>query len=339
MVKAIFGSLIGMLLFILVLFGNMLINSDDQFASDKLDRVPEYHIQVIVQNSNENFWNNLKLGASAAAEEQNVFVEFVPVAQNDASTINTAVEKGIYANVDGIALQATATDTVNMIKTLTEEGKQIAAFENYYYDFKNIPQLPVIGSNNYDIGYYAGDMTVEATVGKKKKKDGKYEVGLILNDANNQDNEVKNNSIVQGILQAFVLYKDDINLSADHIYPMDTGIFDQEKLNSLILPDAKNLDVIICTDEKITPSVAQLLLDKDMTKDITIIGFGDKDQTLNFVKRGVIYGAVCPDSYKIGYYTVQQLVKKIKGETISYSKLIDLKEINADNVEQYISEE
>lgn len=329
-----------MLLLVLVMFSNMVVNSENQFVSDKLDRVPEYHIQVIVQNSNENFWKNLKEGANVAAKELNVFVEFVPVSQTDAVTINTAVEKGIYANVDGLALQATESDTIALIKTLSENEEQIVAFENFYYNVKSVPKVPVIGSNTYDIGSYSGEMAIQAIEEKKKDQDEKIEVGVILNNTNNKGNEGYNNSIVQGIMYSLV--KGNVNLTMEHIYTLDNGMFEaQRKLKQDVLPDVKNneLDVIICTDEKMTPSVAKMLVDNNVAKDIVFIGYGDRGQTLDYIKRGVIYGVLCPDAYKTGYYTVKQLVEKIKGEPISYGTLIDLEKIYQKDVEKRMADE
>lgn len=322
MMKAIFSGLVGMLLFLLVLFGLLLFNPNDNDSESGSYTKPTYHIQLLVQNSEESFWKQLMKGATDAGEKFNVYVEFVKLPQKDANTVNAAVEKAMLSKVDGIALQATDDEIKDKVTEAKMDGLKVVTYENYYY---NMPNIPVIGSNSYYIGIYAGEMAAKA-LGNKGN------VAVILNDANNQTNEKYNNLIVQGITQAFSLYT--ISLTNDHIYTIDTGMFEKEKLESMILPDIDDIDLIICTDEKITPSVAQMISEEYLVKDkdIEIIGYGDRAQTLNFIERGIIYGSVCPDAYQIGYSTVKQLKKSLDGEQISDFDNTELYKIDYTNV-------
>ncbi|WMJ88666.1 sugar ABC transporter substrate-binding protein [Anaerocolumna sp. MB42-C2] len=323
MIRWIFGMLFGMLLLILVMFGQLLYNTNEDKGNQESVEKPEYHLQIIVQNTDEYFWSFFKEGAKAAEREYGVYVEFVPVSRKDAGVIKEAVEKGINAGVDGIAFQPA--DTKQTQDILAEAKKQGIGLLTYENDSFNIPNTPMVGSSSYNIGTMAGNMAVNAT-------NGKSNVVVVMNEAGEQGDVLYRNLLIQGIMESFSKYG---TINIRDIFTLNKDMFEAERVTSSIISDVKNVDLIICLDERSTPAVAQVLVDNNMVGDVKIIGYGFMPQTLDYIKRGVIYGTVCPNSYEIGYYTVKQLTQSLKGEQISDYTPTEVYSIDAKNVNQY----
>ncbi len=323
MLRWIFGMLFGMLLLISIMFGQLLYNANENKENQEPVVKPEYHLQIITQNTDEYFWTFFKEGAKAAQDEFGVYVEFVPVSQKDASVIKEAVEKGINAGVDAIAFQPADTQqTQNMVTEAKKQGTPLLTFENDSY---NIPNTPMVGSSSYNIGTMAGNMAVEATGGKSN-------VVVIMNEAGEQGDILYRNLLIQGIMESFSRYS---TINIKEIYTLSKDMFEAERVTSSIISGIQDADLIVCVDERSTPGVAQVLVDNNMVGDIKVVGYGIMPQTLDYIKRGVIYGTVCPNAYEIGYYTVKQLTLSLKGEQISDYTPTEVYSINAENVNQY----
>jgi ribose transport system substrate-binding protein len=324
--KGIFASLAVAFLAIAVLFFNLYGTVNNVAIENQADKKPKYHIQVITQNSDEHFWTMFKRGATAAGTDLNTYVEFVDVAQKDVDTSIQAVEKAIFSNVDGIAFQGQDINRTSAVLKAAK-AKNIAAltFEN---ELSYIPDVPTVGSNLYDIGQKEGSLGVEACKGKANAV-------LIVNGTGNQSSEYKNLKL-QGIMDVF---SKNPGISVKAVYSLSAGMFETEKLMSKILAQNPKVDLIVCTDERNTPSIAQTIVDNNRVGDISIVGYGAMPQTLKYIGgRGVIYGTVCPDAYNIGYDTVSQLFAILNGNQVSESLNTELFAINRANVDKFMVE-
>lgn len=322
--KRIFASLVVALVIIAALFYDLYGTVNDGTVENEAGKQPKYHIQVITQNSDEHFWTMFKKGASAAGAELNTYVEFVDVTQKDVDSSVQAVEKAIYSSVDGIALQGQDIAKTSAVLEIAK-SKNIAAitFEN---ELSYIPDVPTVGSNLYDIGQKEGELGVQACKGKGNAV-------LIVNGAGSQSSQFKSLKL-QGIMDVFSKHA---GISVQAVYTLSAGMFETEKLMSKILAQNPKIDLIVCTDERNTPSIAQIIVDADRVGDVSIVGYGAMPQTLKYIGgRGVIYGTVCPDAYNIGYDTVSQLYAILNGNQVSESLNTELFPINKTNVDQFM---
>jgi len=321
--KGILAALAAALVIIAVLFYGLYGTSNSAEKEKVTQIAPNYHVQVITQNTDEHFWTMFKKGASAAGVSLNTYVEFVDIAQKDTDTSVQAVEKAIYSKVDGIALQAQdITKTTAVLAIAKKNNIPAVTFEN---ELGDIPNVPIVSSNSYAIGQKEGQMAVEAC-------NGNANVAVIVNGANEQNSQYKSLKL-QGILAAFSSYSE---MKVQNVYPLNSGMFETEKLMNTILAQNPKPDLIICTDERSTLGVAQVIVDRG--EDISIIGYGAMPQTLNYIKSGVIYGAVCPDAYQIGYQTVAQLCAILDKKQVTDSLNTELFSIDKLNVDKYMVE-
>lgn len=323
MLKGIYGILIGMLIILSVMFGKLIISSEHKAEEEVSVVDPKYHLQLIVQNTNGSFWTSFEKGAKAAQEEFGGYIELVPLKQRTVEDLKEAVEMGVNAGVDAIALQALDSEqTQTMIDEAKEQGVAVLTYENVNY---TLSETPMVGTNSYNLGSYAGNMALEAA-------EGQANVAVIINNAGNQGDEEYKNLLIQGILDSFSTYS---TMNISNIYTIDADMFEAEKVASEIIENAEVPNLIICMDEKCTPGIAQILVDNNMVGDVKLVGYGNQSQTLDYIEHGVIYGTVCPDAYEIGYYTVKQLVQILNGEQVSDSYSTKLYTIDKTNIKKY----
>lgn len=320
--KGIFASLLAALVVIGVMLCSLYFTGNVPDTKDT-SRTPRYHVQIITQNTNAHFWTTFKKGASEAGKKLNVYVEFVDVSQNNIDTSAKTLEKAIFSKVNGIAFQAEDVEKTSSLIQLAQQNKMaVLTFENDHY---LIPNIPTVGSNSYQIGYQEGQMGIQACGGKGC-------VAIIVNGAGSQESSQYKNLKLQGIMDALSKSK---GIQIQEVYTLNSGMFETEKLMGTILSKEPKVNLILCTDERSTPGIAQVLVDSNRVGDVSVVGYGAMSQTLNYIKRGVIYGSISPDAYTIGYDCVQQLTNVLDGSNVSNSLNTDLFSINEQNVDRY----
>lgn len=321
--KGIYFSLAAVLTAILVMICGLLITGRTDAGDSQKEQIPRYHIQVITKNASEHFWTTFKSGAANAGKQANVYVEFVNIAADSLNSSLIALEKAVYSGVDGIAFQAQDVEkTEALVKKAQDKKIALLTYEN---DQNYLTDVPTVGSNSYDIGFREGKMGIRACGGKGR-------VAIILNGNVSGAKGQNKNLKLQGMIDAFSNYS---TVKVQEIYSLGSGMFKTEKLMSVILAKQPKIDLVLCTDERSTPGIAQVLVDENKVGVVSIVGYGAMPQTLNYIERGVIYGSICPDAYHIGYNCVKQLVTILDGERISDSINTDLFSIDLSNVEQY----
>lgn len=285
---------------------------------------PDYHFQVMIPKSDDNFRTLFKKGILPAAEDFHSYVEFIDVTEYNSDSLKSAVDMAILAGVDGIALKAFDTiQTQKIIDEAKKSGMAVVTYESTNYSISN---TTMVGSNNYAIGTMSGEMAARASGGYAKTT-------VILGSDNYSGSEINKNLIIQGMTEAFSKYG-GINVSSIHTVNPDR--FDVEKVTLAALQPGDKPNLIICLDERSTPIIAQVLVDTNHVRNIHLIGYGNMPQTLEYIRRGVIYGTICSDAYDIGYYTIQELKKSLENNSSNDFISTELFTIDKDNVEKYM---
>lgn len=321
--KGIYISLTAVLAAILVMMVSLYGAGQTGAEGGRPEQVPRYHVQIVTKNADEHFWTTFKTGAVDAGKAMNVYVEFVDVAQDSLDSSLRALEKAIYSGVDGVAFQAQDVEkTGALVKKARDREMAVLTFEN---DRNYLTDIPTVGSSSYDIGFQEGEMGVRACGGQGR-------AAIILNGNGGGESGQNKNLKLQGMMDAF---SKNSGIQVQEIYSLDSGMFETEKLMSTILTKKPKIDLILCTDERSTPGIAQVLVDENSVGEVAVVGYGAMPQTLSYIDRGVIYGSICPDAYHIGYDCVQQLAALLDGNRISDSVNTDLFSIDSSNVGRY----
>lgn len=321
--KYTFSALALVLIVLIAMLANLIISYNSRTDKSVSQTAPEFHFMVITQDNNDPFWDRFKNGASEAGNLKNIFIEFVDISHKNAALTVDAVERAILSDVDAIALQPYDVEkTAAVLKKAQEAGISVITFEN---DVFYIPEIPTVGSNSYEIGYKAGEMSVNASEGKAK-------IVVIANDPGVLDSKQYNNIKMQGLLEAISKYPE---MSVEQVYTLDTKRFEVDKLTTSIITGKPEIDLIICSDSENTPGVAQVIVDSVKVGNVKIIGYGTMPKTIEYIGGGVVYGTIAADSYNIGYNTVMQLAEMCNGKQISELLNTNIFTFTYDNLEEY----
>lgn len=319
--KYYFYALISILILVLMMLYRLNTSPLLATSTEMLDP-PSYHITLITQGSKEPFWKALIKGAQNAGLESNAYVEIMVIPPYDVAQMAAAIDRAVLSDTDAIALQPINDVLIaERLKIASDQQIPIITFEN---DTFTLEGVPTIGSSSYNIGQNLAKLAVEASGGKAR-------IALLLNDKQSEDPRYKSLKL-QGLIDKLSEYPEMIVNSIDTV---DIGLYEADRLTRTLLSAHPDTNLIICTDERRTPGVAQALVDVNAVGAIQIIGFGSMEQTIKYIERGVIYGTICADGYEIGFSTVNSLLDLIQGTPISESHATTIYSYTLRNISSY----
>lgn len=284
--------------------------------------MPDKHFVILVEDSKDNFWQTFKRSAEKSALSNQVFVEFIDIPAFDSDAAATAIERAVLSGVDAIALQPlSGSRTEFALDYARKSNIPILTFEN---DAFTLEGVPTVGSNSYLIGSTMSKLAIEASKGTGN-------VAIFINDRQSKDPRYKSLKL-QGMLEALSPSR---SIKISGIYSIDNSLLSVDKLTREVLNTHPEVDLILCTDERGTPAIAQALVDLGEVGRIQIIGFGNMEQTMRYIDRNVIYGTVCADGEAIGIEVIEQLNGMTSKDDISESTNTPIYTYTESNLDSY----
>ena len=287
------------------------IKSEKSSAASKKSQnlKPEYHFVIIAQSTDDPYWQSIRSGSQAAAEQYNVVTEFNGPRSMNIDEELQYLDIAIACRVDGIA-----TDVLDekrftpLINKAMDMNIPIVTIEN---DAKDSKRISFICTNGYKLGSEAGKLLAKASGGKAI-------LAIILNGYNENEENVAHNLRVAGFKDAIREYPD---ISIKTIKTTSNGFFSAEEVTKNILQDFPDVNAIMCTSSMDTIGVAQVVVDLNRVGQITIVGNDDTTEVLRYVENDVICGTVVGNPYKTGFETIKALVELKK--TMMTSSYVD----------------
>jgi len=284
---------------------------------------PEYHFAVIGQ-ADDTFWQSVRDGCLAAAEEYHVAVEFnVPRFTNLEEQLKY-LDIAIASKVDGIVTHVLDEEKFTpLIDKAVDAGIPVITVEA---EAKSSKRNAYVGTNTFNLGRESGKLVLQA-------KGEKANIAIILSDYIDGTENVPQNLRIAGTKDAL---KDMPGMTI-RTFSASTGFFSAEEVTRRILINYPEVDTIICTSAKDTISAAQVIVDLNKVGKITIIGYDDAPEILRYIEKGVIYGTVVANPYKIGYESIRSLVEIKKNRMTSTYVDTGAKVITCDNIQDYLT--
>ncbi|MBS4202224.1 sugar-binding protein [Bacillus sp. FJAT-49732] len=282
----------------------------------------DYHFVLIGQEKDNPYHRKIYEGATAAAKEKNIFIEYVGPRQTNVEEHIKLIEMATAARVDGILTQGlTNREFKPAIDNAINRGVPVITFDT---DLEDSKRLSYIGTDNYESGYKIGEALIEDT-------NGQAVVGIITGLLYSNNLVLR----VQGFLDAIekapnikVVAIESSNISKSQAaekahqmlrkYPEITAFFGTSALDGAGIAQA--IDKI----NPITP--------------ILVYAFDDLNETLELIKEDKIHATVKQNQYEMGYKGVSMLYEAVKGERIpktyhTSTKILRKKDIGLSNHE------
>ena len=246
------------------------------------------------------YWVTVADGVMRAAGDFGVSVtETGPVGEVNIDTQIRAIETAIASRVDGILTMALNPEAFTpVINRAVEAGIAVVLVDT---DAPGSDRHQYVGTSNEAAGYQAGLAILEATGGSAT-------VGIITGaiDADNL------NLRIDGFERA-------VSAESVEITDVQAGnsdlLLQTEKMQSMLQANS-DINAVFGSDATGAIAAAKIVEERGLVGDVMIVGFDDLDETLQYIRDGVIYATIVQRNYRMGYQGIASLVDIIAGAPI-----------------------
>lgn len=286
-------------------------------------REARYHFVLVAEQTDSPFWQEVYAGARAAASEVDAVVELT--GPQSFSTDQTAEQILIAsaARLDGIATCVVDTNlTQQAIDRAVKAGIPVVTLE---YDAAESLRQCFVGVNSYDLGQTFGRLVTDNNpIG---------EIVILVSD-DPQRASLSENQIVAG-LQDYLARYPSLTLNSLEIN-RDSAFSAEQAIRDLLVKDQQTVRAIISLNVGDTLRVVEALVDDGRTNTVSVLGYQENSDVLEYIQSGLIQAVIASDPYQIGYDSIQALAEiKTNNRTSDYIPS-DLVTIDAGNVDAYL---
>lgn len=283
---------------------------------------PSYHFYLVAQNSVDPFWKEAQKGAEDAAKYYNVAVEFNAPKFNNLDEELEFLDIAVLSKVDGIITHVSYDGDFNTLINEAYENKiPVVTIEN---DLKDSKRKSFVGANSFILGEEAGKLMKLATGGKAN-------IAVIMS------NDVGKDTASQNLkLNGFLGVINSIpGMKVSKVYTSQLGALSAEEITQSIINGGEGINALYITDSVDTIGAAQVVVDFNKVGEIAIVGYGDTPDILRYVDKGIIYGTVMSDPYKMGYESIKAMMEIKKNNDVSTFIDTGVNIITKSNVKEY----
>ncbi len=286
----------------------------------------DYHIMMILNEDDETYSESFYTGIRTAASANKISVETILIGEDQyLKEVVDRMDMAMYAKVDGIILHAYSNqEIIDKINQASEMDIPVITLNENLPDSKRIS---FAGNNRYSIGLNVGKTIASITSGR-----GHIAIIDRLDYSFNKDDE---GLLILGLNEVFNKYEDlALSLRRETVQ----GVLSAETIATEILDEYPNIDGIYCADSKSTLGIVQVLIDRNRVNDFTVIGFGDDDEILQYIKGGVIKGTIVTDNESVGVASIVAFHDYVTTGISKSDFFPSIMMIDKSNVDAYIRE-
>jgi ribose transport system substrate-binding protein len=258
-------------------------------------------IAVIPKGVSNLFWQSVKAGAEAAAQETGVTIYWKgPSNETDVNSQVNVVEDAITSRVSALMVAPSHRDAlVPVVERAQREGIPVTIFDS---GIGTETYVSYVATDNTLGGVMAAERMAEKLGGKGKVAVLGLKAGSVSTDERERGFQETIKTKYPGIqIVAFQYGEADRAKSLDRATDMLTA---QAELNGFF-----------ASNEPASVGVAQAIKQQNKTGKIVIVGFDSSPNLLEDLKTGVIDALVIQNPYRMGYDGVKTLVDKLNGKT------------------------
>ena len=298
------------------------VGCSNKTSSGEASKAPAKQLRITFVSTliSNPYWVQVADGVKAADKELGTNTEIVgPTAVSVDDQINF-IQTAIASKVDGIitmALDPVAfTPIINQAKAA---GIPVVLVDT---DAPKSKRDAYVGTSNKQAGIEVGKAMIKATGGNAV-------IGIITGSID----QANLNERIDGFKEAI---KDQPNMKIIDTQASDSDLLKgTEKAQGMIMahPDLNAFFGVGATDVEAAAKVVQ---EQKRTGKIKLVGFDDLDETIAFIKSGVIDATIVQKPYTMGYKSVQILKNISEGKKPS-STIVDtgVVTVTKDNVTTY----
>jgi ribose transport system substrate-binding protein len=327
----------------------VLITSTVLFAEGVKEQKP--YIAVVSKGEQHDFWQQVKLGANAAAEDYGVDITFEgPPSESDVQIQVEMLNNAMAKNPVAIALAALNTSSVlDQLQQAKNQGIPVIGFDS------GVPEAPEgsiwanASTNNYAAAGMAAEKMFEVIKDRIEAASIAKPVKIVVmnQDASGESllsrGKGFRDTMIKLIDEKTSLSKSDIAVIGNTAYiAPDSPTTGRKVFIEMIVPasaamtdatnaaqamlnkvTSDNILGIFCSNEATVKGLlaatndGATLKSNPAFKDVVVIGYDAGAAQKNAVRNQYFLGSITQDPYQIGYKAVELAYKAYKGEPVS----------------------
>ncbi len=297
-------------------------------APDYISTNKTRNIHMIVKMNKGDYWNTVKLGAEAAAQEFNVKLTFkAPDSESDIDEQIGMVQASIKQKADVIILAASS--YMGLAQVVDQAAYYKIPVISVDAEVGSARVRTYVGSNGYEAGQKSAERLIELL-------NGYGEIGII-NFTNSSLNEQPESTgtVDYGARDADERESGFLNYAARYpnvhvveISYTSSNITNAEDLTRLMLLKHPKLRGIATLNETASQGAAKVIKSLGMNN-IKMVAFDSSPSMMELLQEGTVQATVIQNPFSNGYLAVKYAVEVIEGMNVpervdTGTKLIDL---------------
>jgi ribose transport system substrate-binding protein len=253
----------------------------------------EYTISVILHDSDNPRWQNLRTGMRAAAREYNVRLNIIQsTPEDDAETILENIQQALDNGTDGVVTDLSDSEQEAEFLALVKPAQPFIFIEN-------TPSDSPAGSASisYDAGAAMDILTNQVRVNAAGRP---VVLGVV-----NQNSDDRQNRLALAMLE-----KEADNYGWTIRWQKEGSQVSADTLKQTMQDDP--VSVLICLDN----ASSETAIDASFEEDVSVLGFGSSRKCIYAADTGTLQGLIVPDFYLMGYRSIEEIFRKITERTL-----------------------
>jgi ribose transport system substrate-binding protein len=283
-----------------------------------------FRLAFIYQNNNAPFWQLVKRGAAKASNGENVHISFFESVHGQEVQLADYLCLATLAKYDGIIIHAEDERIVPLIQEAWSSRIPTIVVAS---DLPESGRIGYVGTNNYQAGYVVGKTLLREIANHKKRR------FAVISPILGADMQMS----VAESLKVFG-FREAISSKGTNIpiwEKTDPTLLDSIKVIRNLLDKHPDLDGIYATYAEGTVAAARVVLEKNLTNRIHIIGHGDLPEIRNYITTGIIDASVVEYPYQIGFTAVKEMLGYLRENKVNISNNIDVIILNRNNLRNF----
>jgi len=303
-IAGLLAILIGAFAVSMYYYNRMAMSQENAAYALETDVEALHRISLIINNSDNLYWQRFKKGAMEAALENKVALEFHGFDDvEDAESAGRQMRIAVASQKDGVIVNTLDEASYEAdIAYLVENGVLVMTTgveggKNSYF----------VGTNAFEFGQRAAQLVIQA-VGENAR------VAVILDGETDE---------IVGFSKEMQRYPE---ASIEVIKKTDGHLIGAVDVIQAILTDYPEVNAIFCMTPEDTLAAAQAVVDRNLVGDIVVIGTDLSDTPIvrRYIERSIIYGYIERNPFDAGFKSVSVLAGVLRGEFNPTFVTIDL---------------
>ncbi|MCP8970033.1 sugar-binding protein [Ectobacillus ponti] len=281
-----------------IFYGYQVMNHKAPSAKEE-KKTYQYHVVLIPEELDNEYWRVVEEGAKAAAEKYGVLLEYTGPRQADLQEHLKAIQISAAARVDGILTQGLNDEQFTPLINRIVKTIPVITVDT---DAAGSNRISYVGTDNYHAGYLAGQALLADTKGP-------VAVGIVTGNfyANHQLQRV------QGFRDAI---RGEERVRIVDLQQSGISRVKAAEIAYAMLQNHPDINAFYGTSALDGIGIAQVVEKYKKQKQPYIIGFDTLPETLAYINRGMIQATVVQEPYEMGYRSIEMMVDVLNGKTI-----------------------